>query len=220
MVSSWKRFSIWERGCEEQVLLLIVTTNSLRYTAFINLVERVQGCRTCPRMEGRKRVFSRLNGSPNAIALFIAEAPGRHGADRCGIPLSGDQTGRNFDILLNAAGIDREAIFITNAILCNPRDETGRNAPPTGIEIRNCSTHLSESINLIQPLCVITLGVAALRALNEIEQHSFVLSRDVGQAMDWYGRKVIPLYHPGFRSRVHRSLALQIEDFKRVSRLI
>ena len=38
------------------------------------------------------------------------------------LPDRGDQTWRS---------LAREAVFITNAVLCNPRTAAGRNAPPT-----------------------------------------------------------------------------------------
>ena len=62
--------------------------------------------------------------------LFVAEAPGRLGADRTGIPLYGDRTGENFQTLLGNIGWKREQVFITNAVLCNPKQETGITAPP------------------------------------------------------------------------------------------
>src|SRR5687768_10139901 len=68
--------------------------------AFLRLVERVSRCRACPRMEGRTRVLSAANGNLHAQILFVAEAPGRFGGDRTGIPLFADQTGRNFRLLL------------------------------------------------------------------------------------------------------------------------
>src|SRR5438046_3124119 len=97
---------------------------------FAQLVQTVQACRLCPRMEGRTRVLGPANGPMSARILFVAEAPGRFGGDRSGVPLSGDRTGRTFTELLGAAGLRRDEIFITNAVLCNPRDHAGRNDRP------------------------------------------------------------------------------------------
>jgi DNA polymerase len=82
---------------------------------FERLVEAVQGCRRCPTMEGRRRVLGPANGRLDARVLFVAEAPGRLGGDRTGVPLSSDQTGRNFARLLGAAGLRRDEVFVTNA---------------------------------------------------------------------------------------------------------
>jgi DNA polymerase len=127
--------------------------------------------------------------------MFIAEAPGRRGGDRTRIPLTGDLSGRNFEIFLAATGLTRREIFITNAVLCNPRDGE-RNAKPTATEIANCSAFLARQIDLLQSPVIATLGAVALGAIAAIEPHQFSLSRDAGRVFDWYGRKLVPLYHP------------------------
>lgn len=188
--------------------------------AFNQLVNTVCGCHLCPRMEGRTRVLGPNNGPLNSLVLFIAEAPGRLGADRIGIPLCGDQTGRSFEMLLQAAQLDRNGVFITNAVLCNPRSEQGNNAPPTLLEIRNCSQYLSTTIQILQPQFVVTLGQVALKALQHIEKHTLILSTHVGNPQKWYSRWLIPLYHPGLRARFHRPLEMQLEDFRSLGSFI
>lgn len=190
-----------------------------RNAALSCLIQRVSSCLTCPRMEGRTRVFGASNGSLESRILFIAEAPGRLGADISGRPLSGDQTGRNFQQLLEISGLQREELFLTNAVLCNPRDKAGRNSTPTRKEILNCSAHLRETLEIVQPLYVVSLGRIALQALNIIEAHSVTLKADVGKCIEWYGRWLMPLYHPGTRSRINRSTARQQEDFQNLSQL-
>ena len=189
-------------------------TEADREAAFEALARRVQTCRACPRMEGRTRVLSRANGPVGARVMFVAEAPGRLGADRTGVPLSTDRTGRNFDALLAAAGIRREDVFVTNAVLCNPRDERGNNAAPSRAELRNCSGHLAATIEVVQPGYVVALGVAALRALALVCPHEAVLARDVGRALTWRGRVLVPLYHPGPRALIHRPWDVQVEDYR------
>lgn len=187
---------------------------------FQTLVAQVQACQRCPRMQGRMRVLGPANGSLQASMLFVAEAPGRLGADRSAIPLSGDQTGRNFEALLAVAGLERQHIFITNAVLCNPRDSHGHNAPPSRSEIQYCSEYLRETISIIEPQYVVSLGKFALQALCHIEAHTVCLSKDVGRVLAWYGRLLVPLYHPGPRARIHRPLALQIQDYQTLGHLL
>src|SRR5262249_1774582 len=115
-----------EAATEEPVPTPTSAPEEQRQRRFDALVRRVQGCQRCPPMEGRSPVLGTRNGSLTSRVLLVAEAPGRLGADRSQIPLSGDQTGRNFEILLGAAGLDRAHLFITNAVLCNPRDSRGR----------------------------------------------------------------------------------------------
>ena len=98
--------------------------------AFEELCAAVQRCRKCQRMEGSKRVLNRAAGALNATIMFIGEAPGRLGADASEIPFHGDKAGHNFEELLEGASLSRADIFVTNAVLCNPKDENGNNAPP------------------------------------------------------------------------------------------
>jgi uracil-DNA glycosylase family 4 len=171
-------------------------------------------------MDGRTRAMGSGNGPLDARVLFVAEAPGRLGADRTGVPLSGDQTGRNFDALLAGAGIPHERVFVTNAVLCNPRTPDGRNDRPRAGEIANCSEHLRATIDLLDPPWVVSLGRAALDALGLIEPHDRVLAQAVGTATDWYGRRLVPLYHPGARALIRRPLALQAGDYAALAALL
>lgn len=191
-----------------------------RATHFAQVVVRAQACRRCPRMEGRTRAIGPGNGLLDARVLFVAEAPGRLGADRTGVPLSGDQTGRNFERLLASAGIERRNVFVANAVLCNPRGKDGLNAPPSRQEIRNCSEHLRALIELLDPPWVVSLGRAALDALAMIEPHDRQLARDVGSPVGWYGRQLAPLYHPGPRAVARRGFEQQAADYAALASLL
>ena len=67
-----------------------------RAVSFAALVDEAATCRACPRMDGRRRLLSTANGPFDVRVLFVAEAPGRLGGERTGVPLQSDQTGRNF----------------------------------------------------------------------------------------------------------------------------
>jgi uracil-DNA glycosylase family 4 len=171
-------------------------------------------------MEGRARVLSAANGSVDARICFVAEAPGRFGGERTMIPLTGDQSGKNFTRLLAEAELDRASVFITNAVLCNPQDAQGRNAPPTKTEIRTCSGFLAATLDVLQPAVVVTLGAVALRALTLIEPHHLTLGNDYGQAVRWFGRWLVPLYHPSPRAQLSRSFQEQAADFRKLGAFV
>lgn len=185
-----------------------------------DLVYQVKHCNLCPRMRGRNKVLGSSNGKLDASVMFIAEAPGRLGADKFGIPLYGDQTGRNFEMLLASAGLVRDSIFITNAVLCNPRTSKGNNDSPKMAEIRNCSDYLKQILEIIKPKYVIPLGRVALASLNAIEPHGIRLSQGVGKVFPWHGCLVYPLFHPGPRAFVWRTKAQQMEDYGVLAQLL
>ncbi len=188
--------------------------------SFDELVTAAQSCRRCPTMEGRRRVLSRANGAPGARVLFLAEAPGRRGGEVTGVPLTRDASGKRFTRMLELAGIDRTGVFITNAVLCNPRDPAGRNARPTIAEVSNCTGWLRAQIETVDPRFVVTLGAVALDALRRIEPHPFTLRAHVAQAGVWYGRRLIPLYHPGAQAQMSRPAAEQRLDWQALRRII
>lgn len=183
------------------------------YTEFDDLIAHVQACVLCPEMQGCARVLSWANGNHDAKIMFVGEAPGRLGGDRTNVPFHGDKAGDNFEHLIDLAGLTRREIFVTNAVLCNPRDQHGNNAPPSKSALRNCSANLGRQIDAIDPAIVVTLGAAAMEATRLIENHSLTLSTGVRTAQRWNGRVLIPLYHPGARAMVHRNFAAQTADY-------
>jgi uracil-DNA glycosylase family 4 len=180
---------------------------------FGRLVDSVQNCTLCPSMESRTGVLSELNGNIFSNLLFIAEAPGRLGADKTRVPLFGDQTGVNFQKLIDTIGWSREDFFITNAVLCNPRSESGNNATPCKNTLGNCAIYLKILIDIMNPQYVVTLGQKALDAINVIEKINIRLKDNVRTAVNWNGRTLIPLYHMGPRALIHRNFYRQLSDF-------
>lgn len=193
-------------------------TDEQKLAAFGELASRASNCTVCPSMTGRSAVLSELNGNLAPLVFFIAEAPGRQGADRTRRPFWGDKSGENFQKMLDSIGITRSDIFITNTVLCSPRSESGANRKPTKTEIKNCRGFLDETIRLIAPKVVVTLGSVALEATKSIEYHQLTLKNDAARVLEWNGRLLVPLYHPSpqviaSRRRLHE----QIADFRAVA---
>lgn len=150
--------------------------------------------------------------------MFVGEAPGRQGGDRTRVPFSGDQSGNNFNRYLASIGLTRADIFITNAVLCNPRGATGANRRPSLAESNNCAHFLSRQMEIIDPRVVVTLGAVSLAALRAIEYHDLTLRTAIGKVHDWNGRRLVPLYHPSPQVLAsHRREAQQLQDYRAVS---
>lgn len=186
--------------------------------AFRRLHRRVRGCFACQDMH-HVHVLGDANGSLQARVMFIGEAPGRLGAARTGVPFTSDQSGLRFQRLLEAAGLRREDVFLTNALLCNPLRD-GRNRPPRRAERAACAAWLRAQIALVDPALVVTMGTVALDALRLLEPHAYLLRQDVGRPLPWHGRTLIPLYHPSPRTAARRPFEQQVEDFRRLGALV
>jgi len=160
---------------------------------FKSLAVEAAACILCDRMRDRQAVLSQLNGSLDPLVMFIAEAPGRNGADRTRIPFHGDLSGNNFEALLQSIELTRHEIFITNSVLCSPRKPSGANDRPNRLEIRNCSGFLRRQIELIDPPVIATLGAVALDALRSVEPHDYQLRDVAARILTWNGRLLVPL---------------------------
>jgi DNA polymerase len=194
---------------------------SLNDLLFDQLADEAAACVACERMRERKAVLSRLNGSLAPRVMFIAEAPGRNGADRTRIPFHGDSSGRNFESLLASIKLARDEIFITNTVLCSPRKPSGANDKPSRSEIRNCSGFLRRQIELFNPPVIATLGAVALDALKLIEAHDHKLRDAAAKILRWNGRLLVPLYHPSPQVIITvRTLEDQKRDFRSILRAI
>ncbi len=165
---------------------------SARERSFDALAAEAQACARCPRLAERVAVLSRDNGSLRPRVVFVAEAPGRKGGDRTRVPMQGDDSGRHFRWLMEQAGLRPQEVFITNAVLCNPRKPTGANDRPTSAEIANCSDFLRRQLDLLQPELVVSVGAVALEALGRLEPHGLRLAADVGRCVAWRGTQLIP----------------------------
>jgi DNA polymerase len=186
------------------------------------LLHAVHNCSACPGMGGLGGILQVVGRRIRRSTMFVAEAPGRLGAVRTRLPLSGDATGQNFENLLAEAGWTRRDVWITNAVLCWPGSLQGLNRRPSTAELQSCSHFLAEQLSLVQPSVVVPLGLAALAALHLVSPiPSIVLRTAVGRPHDWYGRFLFPLYHPSPRVvNTRRSLVKQRADFRVLRRFV
>jgi DNA polymerase len=185
------------------------------------LAAEAAACVNCERMRERQAVLSLRNGTLTPRVLFVAEAPGRNGADRTRIPFHGDKSSDTFESLLATIPLSRTEIFITNAVLCSPRKPSGANDKPTRAEIKNCSGYLRRVIELLDPPVVATLGAVALDALRLVEAHEYSLRAHAAQLLRWQNRWLVPLYHPSPQVLITaRSLAQQTRDYRVLRRAL
>src|SRR3982750_1118768 len=193
-------------------------SNRQKRSLFAAVEREAAACRLCPAMCERRAVLSHLNGEVGARVMFIGEAPGRQGGDRTRVPFSGDQSGRNFERFIASVGLTRADIFITNAVLCNPRSPSGANRQPKKKEINNCSAFLRRQIETIDPAVIVTLGAVSLDALRRIEYHELSLKEAAGKVYEWSGRLLVPVYHPSPQVLAsHRREAAQLRDYRAIA---
>ncbi len=184
------------------------------------LVAEVSACHRCQAV-GYTHLLGTTNGPLSATLLIVGEAPGVEGAVRTGVPFHGDRSGARFEELLTLAGLRREDVFVTNAMLCHPAAANGRNRRPRASELATCSRYLAATLDLVRSPMVVALGGVALAALGRIEDHGIVrITEAAGQPRSWAGRTLVPLVHPSARTQGRRSWAQQRRDWRGLGRLV
>ncbi len=98
--------------------------------------------------------------------MFVGEQPGDR-EDLEGKPFVGP-AGRVLDDALREAGIDRDRVYITNAVKhfkWKPQGKRRLHQKPNAAEISACRPWLDAEISVIQPRVLVLLGATAAQAL-------------------------------------------------------
>ena len=142
-------------------------------------------------------------GPAPAPLMLVGEQPGDQ-EDLAGRPFVGP-AGMLLDRALRDAGLDRRAIYVTNAIKHFKfvlRGKRRLHQKPNTMEIDVCRSWLQREIGLVQPQTVVALGATAARALSGRELRIGV-SR---------GRRLTLQNGLDFRVTVHPSYLLRLPD--------
>ena len=146
-----------------------------------SLREAAAGCTACPlHLTGTQTVFG--EGKAGSRVLFVGEQPGDK-EDLEGRPFVGP-AGRLFDELLEEAGIDRSAAYVTNAVKhfkWQPRGKRRIHQKPNAAELAACRPWLDAELEVVKPEALVCLGATAAQALLG---RSFRVTRDRGTLLD------------------------------------
>lgn len=152
------------------------------------------GCQACELWEGTTQtVFG--EGPAPAPLMLVGEQPGDR-EDREGHPFVGP-AGRELGDGLEAAGIERETVYVTNVVKhfnFTPRGKRRIHAKPKAEHLTACRPWLDAEIAVVDPQVIVALGATAAKALLG---SSFRVSRHRGELVDWeQGRTVTATVHP------------------------
>lgn len=112
----------------------------------------VTGCEQCPALVDSRSQIVDGAGPADADLLFVGEGPGATEDDH-GEPFVG-RSGDVLDSGLEAAGVDRADLRVTNCVRCRPPE----NRDPSSEELANCRGYLEREIVAVDPELVVTLG--------------------------------------------------------------
>ncbi|HMK41743.1 MAG TPA: UdgX family uracil-DNA binding protein [Methyloceanibacter sp.] len=166
------------------------------------LAEEARGCTRCDLYKhATQTVFG--EGPADARMMLVGEQPGDQ-EDLAGRPFVGP-AGKVLDAALEAAGIERSGVYITNAVKHfknEPRGKRRLHKKPDTSEIDICRFWLDNEIEIVRPRIVVALGATAARGLM---RKSLTINANRGRVI------TLPSGLPGLIT-VHPSYLLRIEE--------
>jgi uracil-DNA glycosylase family protein len=167
------------------------------------LAEIASGAAQCNRCElyrhATQTVFG--EGPVPAAMMLVGEQPGDQ-EDKQGAPFVGP-AGRVLDDALEVAGIDRGAVYVTNAVKHFKWEARGKrriHKRPNATEIDACSLWLGEEIAHVRPAVIVAMGATAVRAvLGKSRAIASLRGRVLGSA---FGPPMVATVHPSAIVRV------------------
>lgn len=130
-----------------------------------SLAQAAAACTRCPLHAMATRTVMG-EGPVDAAIMLVGEQPG-DAEDLAGRPFIGP-AGTVLDTALAAAGLDRRALYVTNAVKHFKYQLRGKHRlhqrPDTG-EIEHCRWWLAAELALVKPRLVVAMGATALQAL-------------------------------------------------------
>jgi uracil-DNA glycosylase len=131
------------------------------------LSEAAQGCKGCDLyLDANQTVFGA--GAPDADMMLVGEQPGDQ-EDKAGAPFVGP-AGKLLDKALVAAGIDRDRVYVTNAVkhfkfTLPERGKRRIHKTPSRTEVVACRPWLFAEMTSVEPDVVVLLGATAAKSL-------------------------------------------------------
>jgi len=156
-------------------------------------------CRACPLWQGATQtVFG--EGRAGAEVMLVGEQPGDR-EDVEGHPFVGP-AGRLLDRALVEAGIERDDVYVTNAVKHFKFELRGKrrmHKTPAQKEIEACRPWLEQELELVRPLIVVAMGATAVRALLG---RRVPIGENRGHWFDSNGRDLFITVHPSALLRI------------------
>ncbi len=182
------------------------------------------GCTACPLWKsGTQTVFG--EGRPTAKVIFVGEQPGND-EDLAGKPFVGP-AGKFLDTCLEEAGINRDEVYVTNAVKhfkWEPKGKRRIHKKPNAREIAACRPWLDAEIDLLKPRVLVCLGATAAQALLGKD---FRVSQQRGQFIESeLAEHVIATVHPSsiLRAPDDETRRLErarfVDDLKKIAKVL
>lgn len=163
-----------------------------------------EDCRNCPALCETRRQVVHGYGDVGADFVVVGEAP-TDGADRTGVPFTGDADGEVVQDVLGALGLSESPpeaeepelhnVFLTYTARCHHPDRV-----PSDEEVQNCEPYLNGELRMINPEIIIAVGERPLEVLaleyTTRSPDSFDVAEEHATTIRGRGFEIVPMLPP------------------------
>jgi DNA polymerase len=164
------------------------------------MLDDLQSCTRCPLYQDATQAVPGEGPAP-ADLMVVGEQPGDH-EDLQGRPFVGP-AGQLFDRIAGEAGLDRRAVYVTNAVKhfkFTPRGKRRIHQRPDRNEVEHCRWWLDLEVARVRPKLI--LGMGATAALSLTGTGEGILKRRGTVEVGRHGLPVLLSVHPSYILRV------------------
>lgn len=163
-----------------------------------------EDCRNCPALADCRETIVHGYGDVGAEFVLVGESPSA-GAERTGVPFTGDGAGQRVQAILGDLGLSRsppddpepdlQNVFLTHLTRCRHPDRD-----PTDDEVANCEPFLNAELRMINPHIIVPVGQRALEALaveyTTRAPDSFDVEAEHASTVRGRGFELVPMLDP------------------------
>lgn len=162
-------------------------------------------CQKCKTLAKLRKTPVPGTGSPKANIIIVSDFPHKDGAERKGIPFTGDEPGRFIRDMLEEVRLSlRKDTYITYLVKCTPRSKSGNKVlekkKPAKANIKSCIPYLIQEISISTPHIIVSLG---LDVSNTLLENFFSIGKKYVKMQEIHMRifenpsfKLVPFFSP------------------------
>jgi len=172
------------------------------------LKSEVSGCKKCLDLVKTRKQPVPGTGSPKASIIVVGDCPGADGAEKRGIPFTGNDIGKFMRKIFDQTKLSlTKDLYVTYLVKCTPRKTVKRGSvssaeiiQPLEKHINNCISFLTKEISIITPHIIVSLGLDAsniiLQRFFSVEKKHTNMEKIHMRIFENPSFKLVPFFNP------------------------
>jgi len=198
------------------------------------LRSEILSCQKCKDLAKLRKTSVPGTGAPKANIIIVSDFPHKDGAEKKGIPFTGDESGKFIMGILKQVKLSlARDTYITYLVKCTPRKLAGgkdggqvkEEKKPAAKHVANCIPYLVQEISISTPHIIVSLGLdvsnTLLHNFFSVEKKFASIEKIHMRVFENPSFKLVPFFSP-HDVVVEKIISEEkyIEDFKSLARLL